>query len=55
MVLVVIALVIVAYVVGWQWGNLVSPVIWEGIKWIGAKIAGGFKKLWNKIFKKKQA
>jgi len=52
MVLVVIALIIVAYVVGWQWGDLVSAIVWEAIKWVGSKIAEGFKKLWGKIFKK---
>lgn len=53
MFLVVVALIIIAYVVGWQWGAEVSAAIWKGLKWIGAKLREGFSKLWAKITKKK--
>lgn len=55
MTLVVIALIVVAFVVGWKWGDSVAEAVWSGLKWLGRKIAEGFTSLWNKIFKKKQA
>ena len=55
MFLVVLALIVVAFVVGWQWGDPVAKAVWSGLKWLGAKISEGFKKLWEKIFKKKEA
>lgn len=52
MVLVVIGLVIIAFVVGWKWGDTVALVTWELLKTVGLKIAELAKKLWAKIFKK---
>ena len=55
MFLVVIALIVVAFVVGWKFGDTVAKAVWDGIKWTWNKIAEGATKLWNKIFKKKEA
>jgi len=52
MALITISLIIIAYIVGWKWGNLISPIILETFKWIGYEIIRGVKKLWVKVFKK---
>lgn len=55
MFLVVIALIVVAFIVGWKWGDPVAAAVWNSVRWLGRKIAEGFTSLWNKIFKKKEA
>lgn len=48
--LIVVGLIILAYVLGWQWGDSISAAIWSGLKWIGNKI----KELFKRIFSKKE-
>lgn len=52
MVLVVIVLNVISFVIGWKWGEIITPVIWKYTKIVAAKIAELIKKLWDKIFKK---
>lgn len=52
MTLVVIGLVIIAFVVGWKWGDTVALGLWELLKAAALGIAELAKKLWAKIFKK---
>lgn len=55
MFLVVLALIIIAFIVGWQWGDPVAKAVWTGLQWLGNNIAAGARSLWGKIFKKKSA
>jgi hypothetical protein len=49
MILIVIALIICAYVVGWNWHEQLNAEIVKAVKWVGQQIV----KLWKAIWKKK--
>jgi hypothetical protein len=52
MVLIVIALIVIAFLVGWKFGDQVADLVARGAKWLWGKIVSGVKTLWGKIFKK---
>lgn len=50
MFLVVVALIIIAFILGWKFGDEIAAAIWSALKFIGNKL----KELFNSIFKKKE-
>jgi hypothetical protein len=53
-ILVFIALLIIAFLVGHFFGDKVIEVLRKFFVWLGQKIWEGLKKLWGLIFKKKE-
>lgn len=53
-ILVFVALLIIAFLVGHFFGQKVIDAVKKAAVWLGQKIWEGLKKLWGLIFKKKE-